>query len=70
MAIIDAIGAVDPLAFFRQRTTQEKKSGGLGVDERNRGYPGGFEFIEHTLNRIEMRLKIQKQNSARIKNLI
>ena len=40
----------DPLGFSRQRTPQQKKSGGLGVNKRNRGYPAEFEFIERPPN--------------------
>ena len=39
----------DPLFFFRQRTPQEIKSGGFGVNKLNRGYPADFEFIERPL---------------------
>ena len=47
-ASIDASG---PAGFFyRQRTPQEKKAGGLGLNKRNRGYPADFEFIERPLS--------------------
>ena len=31
----------DPLFFFSSANTPRKKSGGLGVNKRNRGYPAG-----------------------------
>ena len=34
---------------FRHRTPQGKKSGGLGVNKRNRWFPADFEFIERPL---------------------
>ena len=39
----------DLLFFFCQRIPLEK-TGGLGVNKRNRGYPADFEFIERPLN--------------------
>ena len=41
----------DPLVFFSSaKTPRKNKSGGLGVNKRNRGYPAAFEFIERPLN--------------------
>ena len=49
----------DPLGFFSSANTPRKKSGGLGVNKRNRGYPVDFEFIERPLlNYPELRFKV------------
>ena len=47
-ASIDASGS----AGFQpvREHPKKKKSGGLGVNKRNRGYPADFEFIERPLN--------------------
>ena len=47
-ASIDASGAA---GFFPvSEHPKKKKSGGLGVNKRNRGYPADFEFIERPLS--------------------
>ena len=42
-ASIDASGS--SWFFFVSERSKKKKSGGLGVNKRNRGYPADFEFI-------------------------
>ena len=42
--------SIDASGSGGQRTPQGKKSGGLGVNKRNRGYPADFEFIERPLS--------------------
>ena len=45
-----SIDASRPAGFFLvSEHPEEKKSGGLGVNKRNRGYPADFEFIERPL---------------------
>ena len=47
-ASIDASG---PAGFYTvSEHLNKKKSGGLGLNKRNRGYPADFEFIERPLN--------------------
>ena len=46
-ASIDASGPAG--FFFVCEHPKKKKSGGLGVNKRNRGYPADFEFIERPL---------------------
>ena len=47
-ASIDASGSGSAGVFFVSEQPR-KKSGGLGVNKRNRGYPADFEFIERPL---------------------
>ena len=47
-ASIDASGSA--VFFFVSEHPKKKKSGGLGVNKRNRGYPADFEFIERPLS--------------------
>ena len=49
-ASIDATGTA---GFFpvSEHPKGEKKSGGLGVNKRSRGYPADFEFIERHLKK-------------------
>ena len=48
-ASIDATGTA---GFFpvSEHPKGEKKSGGLGVNKRSRGYPADFEFIERPVS--------------------
>ena len=39
----------DPQFFFVSEHAKNKKSGGLGLNKWNRGYPANFEFIERPL---------------------
>ena len=52
-ASIDANGSAG--FFFVSEHPKKKKSGGLGVNKRNRGYPAGFEFIERPLTVFSLR---------------
>ena len=58
---IDASGSA--WFFFVSERSNKKKSGGLGVNKRNRGYPADFEFIERTLSEMQEGQEESRQQS-------